>query len=158
MAVKTDIELAAAASIIQNETVAGENTADRVGQLLNDIIENKVNVDKLPKIYRALINQTTTGAPVATVLENTLSAAIIWTRSSAGSYIGTLSGAFTVNKTFIPVPSRLVSASGTDYSEFTLTRSDANSVSLTSTFGPNGTATYTDSMLVDYPVEILVYN
>jgi len=110
------------------------------------------------KVYRALLTQTTTGAPVATILENTLGGTLVWSRSSAGSYIGTLSGAFTVNKTFILVPSRLVSATGSDYSEFTLTRSDANSVSLTSTFGPNGTATFTDSMLAAYPVEILVYN
>lgn len=51
------------------------------------------------KIYFALLTQTSTGAPVATVLENTLGGTVVWTRTSTGIYVGTLSGAFTTNKT-----------------------------------------------------------
>lgn len=50
------------------------------------------------KSYVAKISQTGTGAPVATVLENTIGGTIVWTRVSVGIYQGTLSGAFT-NKT-----------------------------------------------------------
>lgn len=47
MATLNDTQLAAEATIIQNETSAGANTADRVGLMLNDIIENKINNDKI---------------------------------------------------------------------------------------------------------------
>ena len=46
-------------------------------------------------VYTAILRQTGTDDPVATVLANTLSADIVWTRTSAGVYFGTLSGAFT---------------------------------------------------------------
>lgn len=51
------------------------------------------------KVYVALLSQTGTSAPTVTVLENTLSGTVVWTRSSSGVYLGTLSGAFTANKT-----------------------------------------------------------
>lgn len=49
--------------------------------------------------YVALMTQTGTDAPVATVLKNGLSGAIVWARSDVGTYTGTLTGAFTANKT-----------------------------------------------------------
>ena len=52
------------------------------------------------KVYSALLTQAGTDAPVATVLENTLGGNIVWTRDDIGSYIGTLVGAFTENKTW----------------------------------------------------------
>lgn len=58
-------------------------------------------INTLPtyKIYTALLTQTLTLPPVATVLENTLSGNIVWTYNTAGFYVGTLIGAFTANKT-----------------------------------------------------------
>lgn len=50
------------------------------------------------KLYKALITQTSTGAPTVTVLFNTIGA-IVWTRTTTGSYVGTLASAFTANKT-----------------------------------------------------------
>lgn len=49
--------------------------------------------------YVALLSQTGTGAPVATVFENTLGA-VAWTRFSSGTYFGTLEGAFPEGKTW----------------------------------------------------------
>ena len=46
------------------------------------------------KVYRATLTQTGTGAPTPTVEENTLGGTLVWTRSSAGVYVGTLSDAF----------------------------------------------------------------
>lgn len=65
---------------------------------------NKVNaIFKTPrksyKVYTAIISQTGTGNPTATVLENTLGATITWTRTNVGEYNGALTGAFTSNKT-----------------------------------------------------------
>lgn len=46
------------------------------------------------KVYRATLSQTGTSSPTATVLVNTLGGTVVWTRSSAGSYLATLAGAF----------------------------------------------------------------
>lgn len=48
--------------------------------------------------YRVLISQSGTSAPAVNEFNNTIGA-IVWTRVSAGTYNGTLTGAFTINKT-----------------------------------------------------------
>lgn len=53
------------------------------------------------KIYTALLTQTLTDAPVATVLENTLGGTVVWTRDVQGQYLATLTGAFTSGKTIV---------------------------------------------------------
>lgn len=53
------------------------------------------------KVYTALLSQSGTDAPVATVLENTLGGTVVWSYASPGTYVATLSGAFTSNKTFL---------------------------------------------------------
>lgn len=45
-------------------------------------------------VYTALLTQSGTDAPTATVLENTLSGTVVWSRDSAGNYSATLAGAF----------------------------------------------------------------
>lgn len=50
--------------------------------------------------YVALLSQSGTSAPTATVLENTLGGTVVWSRDEVGSYAATLSGAFTENKTW----------------------------------------------------------
>lgn len=54
-----------------------------------------------PKVYVATLSQTGTDAPIAVVGRNTLGGTIVWTRDSAGVFEGTLSNAFTLDKTFI---------------------------------------------------------
>jgi hypothetical protein len=56
-----------------------------------------------PKIYTALISATAGNDPTVTVLGTNEIGSIVWTRSSAGVYNGTLSGAFTSNKTWITI-------------------------------------------------------
>ena len=53
------------------------------------------------KVYTALLTQSGTNAPVATVLENTLGGDIVWSYYTVGIYNGELLGAFTINKTDI---------------------------------------------------------
>lgn len=55
-------------------------------------------------VYTALLTQSGTDAPVATVLENTLGGTVVWTRDDVGDYYGTLNGVFTENKTWFSVP------------------------------------------------------
>lgn len=50
-------------------------------------------------VYTALLTQTGTDAPVATVLQNTLGGTVVWTRADTGQYAATLTGVFLDNKT-----------------------------------------------------------
>ncbi len=55
-------------------------------------------------VYTALITQTGTAAPVATILQNTTGGAIAWTRTATGRYLATISTAtYTANKTAVLV-------------------------------------------------------
>jgi hypothetical protein len=57
--------------------------------------------EKIPyKVYTALLTQTGTDAPIATVLQNTIGN-IYWTRTSPGQYIGNSNNLFPVGKTAI---------------------------------------------------------
>lgn len=56
-------------------------------------------VDSRPyKVYTALLTQSGSNAPTATILENNIGS-IVWSRSTNGTYVATLAGAFTVGKT-----------------------------------------------------------
>lgn len=102
------------------------------------------------KVYTALLTQSSTSAPVATVLENTLGGAVVWTRDSAGAYKATLSGAFTVNKTFI-----LTSPYSAYNTEVKSTYLGSNEI-LVGTFNSSGTQA--DGIMVGFQnLEIRVY-
>lgn len=64
-------------------------------------LRNELNGGAQPKIYKALLSQSGTNAPVATVLVNTLSGTPVWSYDSVGTYRLTLAGEFTEFKTFI---------------------------------------------------------
>lgn len=83
-----------------------------------------------PKIYTALLTQSGTGAPTATVLGTNEIGTIVWTRNSAGSYTGTLTSAFTANKTWAMVQKGDMNGS---FVNGLLSSTSANSVSLTVT-------------------------
>jgi hypothetical protein len=51
--------------------------------------------------YVALLSQTGTNAPVATVLENTLGGTVVWAYVETGVYSATLANAFTTGKTVV---------------------------------------------------------
>lgn len=50
------------------------------------------------RVYKVLLNQTSTNAPVPRVLQNTFDNTPVWTRISAGRYRLTLTGAFPRDK------------------------------------------------------------
>jgi hypothetical protein len=101
------------------------------------------------KVYTALLTQSGTSAPVATVLDNTLGGTVVWTRSSTGIYIGTLSGVFTLNKTH---------CTGTPSTHPSLLALDSNSVNSFSVATEDSSGVLFDSYLVKTPIEIRVYN
>lgn len=56
------------------------------------------------KRYVALVSQSGTDDPAVTVLENSLGAAVVWTRNGVGDYLATLAGAFPQGRTAIQQP------------------------------------------------------
>jgi hypothetical protein len=51
--------------------------------------------------YVALLTQSGTSAPTATVLENTLGGTVVWGYTDVGVYTATLASVFTANKTAV---------------------------------------------------------
>lgn len=109
------------------------------------------------KVYVALLTQTGTSAPTATVLANTLGGTVVWARTGTGGYTATLSGAFTVNKTIV-----LVGHEGNvafDYVLFTVFKNSVNSFQLATqeveVTGP--TADHADGILQNTEIEVRVY-
>jgi hypothetical protein len=74
-------------------------TTRNVNDAIDNIYEELNSNGGGSKIYKALLTQSGDTAPTVSVLENTLGGTVVWTRQSAGTYVGTLSGAFTANKT-----------------------------------------------------------
>lgn len=92
------------------------------------------------KIYTAILSQTGTANPVATVLENTTGATVTWTRGAPGQYVGTFSSAvLTASKTIIS-PIQLLPP----YTNYAFTQQTGTStVSITTT----STGANTDALL-----------
>jgi len=91
--------------------------------------------NEFPKVYIAELNNIGAGAvaPVATVIKNTIGD-VVWTRTGVGSYVGTLTGAFTEDKTFVSGQgysvSTLVGATGNWPTAQSLNSNNADTVSL----------------------------
>lgn len=112
------------------------------------VIKSQLDALRPYKVYTALLTQSGTSAPVATVMENNIGA-IIWSRSSVGMYKGTLAGAFTLGKTTVNVS--MGAAIGVIQGNSTI----ANEVAIGTT---NNSIIYSDGMLSNAFVEIRVYN
>ena len=98
------------------------------------------------KVYTALLTQSGTDAPVATVLENTLGGEVVWSRDSNGTYIATPSEPIT-NAVF-PKPNSIVDS-------VAYFRNEAGTFFLETVNVGGGAA---DDLLSDSLVEIRVYN
>lgn len=64
-----------------------------------------LHLQKMWNSWIGLLTQTGTAAPTAVVSNNPLSAAIVWARTSAGLYTGTLVGAFPSGRVFFTIES-----------------------------------------------------
>lgn len=114
-----------------------------LGQLLQALIDNQCDSKGTPKVYRAVLTQTGTSAPTVFVLENNLGN-IVWTRTGAGVYIGTLANTFTDNKTFLLIGA----ASNSAVVSFVKTSSSVLTIDTSGT----------DSILSQTAVEIRIYS
>jgi hypothetical protein len=116
----------------------------------------KTLIDNIPsggdsrpyKVYTALLTQSGTDAPVATVLENTLGN-ITWSYEGVGKYRANLAGAFTENKTFL-----LDNQDNTFYMLKNLASTNYIAYSAYAVLDD----TLGDEFLNETPIEIRVYN
>ena len=131
---------------LENDGIATTNLT--VSQTLN----GRTISDILPtyKKYIALITQSSTSAPTVIVLENTIGP-IIWTRTAVGVYFGTLTGAFTLDKTYVTLSN--VVANSIVLSK----RRDNNSIEINTTNLHSPTAAHHDTHLLKNTIEIRVY-
>jgi len=130
---------------IENDGIATTNltvTQTINGRPANDMLRNYQR-------YIALISQTSTSAPTVIELENTIGP-IVWTRKVTGEYLGTLSGAFTANKTYATISNSLADG----IVMITTTASDINIIT-TNLHSP--TAAKHDGHLSKNTLEIRVY-
>lgn len=114
------------------------------------VTQTEENCMPIYKVYTALLTQTGTDAPVATVLENTLGGAVVWSYIGVGLYRGTLSGAFMANKCFAQNPNQqgwdTTTPMGSGYKYY---RVDNNTIELDTSGG--------DDALMLSPIEIRAY-
>jgi hypothetical protein len=112
----------------------------------------EASIDRPYGSYSAVLSQSGTSAPtVLQVNENTLGGTVVWTRSTTGIYIGTLSGAFpTDNKTM-----RFVGGARASVTDIVVAGwNNGNSISLL-TYGSTGTAK--DGVLGQTHLKVEVY-
>jgi len=127
-------------------TCLGISLADSLKLALLDRIAGNGGV----KVYRALLTQSGTNAPVATVLENTLGGTLVWSYIVTGRYEATLAGAFPSSKVF-PTITNINNSRANGMA----VRRDSDDV-LTVETGIIGDANEDDT-LSSTPIEILVY-
>lgn len=90
-------------TLCDNVSPRARITVDTAYADMDAIIEVAAGGAASYSVYTALLSQSGTNAPVATVLQNTLGGTVVWSRNGAGDYLATLSGAFTANKTVVKV-------------------------------------------------------
>lgn len=111
--------------------------------------------------YTALLTQSGTDAPIATVLENTLGSDIIWTYNSPGIYFGNLVNSFPEDKTYVQIVNSNSGAGASgNFILLDAYRNDNDSIGITVQdidlvlqISPN-----VDNILLRTPIEIRVYN
>jgi hypothetical protein len=130
---------------VENDGIATTNmtiTSTLNGRAVSDILPTY-------KKYVALITQTSTSAPTVIELENTIGP-IVWTRATTGSYQGTLTGAFTANKTYVML-------SNVEVDSIVMADSTLNLIQILTTNLHSPSAAYHDGHLTNNTLEIRVY-
>jgi len=146
------------------EGTDGEDaTAYYFGMCFEDMATTvRVKLDDFParveKKYVALLTQTSTSAPVATVLKNTIGT-IVWAYTSAGVYTATLADAFTVGKTIVKINNAGAGSASPEIIEAIHTSKDVITVRtwLQHTGATDNDLAGTNAILADMGIEIVVY-
>lgn len=104
--------------------------------------------------YVAIINQSGSGNPSATVMSNDLGGTVAWDRVDVGNYTATLTGAFTTGKTWVSIGENFRDPLASDaggYTQVFLT--SENVISITTGNG----ADVADEILTQKAIQIRVY-
>jgi len=109
------------------------------------------------KVYTAKLNQSGTGIPVATILENTLPGTPVFSRTGVGDYLFTLAGVFLAAKVYIPTEFLFID-NGSNFAKWQFFRIGDNALSIITTAGPLNTLVAVDDLLIDTHFEVRVYN
>lgn len=88
-------------TLCDNVSPRARITVDTAYADMDAIIEVAAGGAASYSVYTALLSQSGTNAPVATVLQNTLGGTVVWTLDSTGTFVATLAGAFTSGKTCV---------------------------------------------------------
>jgi len=131
---------------VENHGIATTNltvTSTLNGRAVSDILPTYTK-------YIALISQISTLAPEVIELENTIGP-IVWTRNSTGIYYGTLTGAFTLNKTYVML-------SNVELDSIVMAkRKDNDTIEIQTTNLHSPSAAHHDAHLLKNTLEIRVY-
>lgn len=108
-------------------------------------------------VWRGLLTQGAGAAPSATVLQNSLGDTIVWARTSAGVYTGTLSEAFPTSSVILLIAP--VSKAGFDLATVTVEHTSADVITIRTKAGNLVAETLdaADSVLSGTSLEIVVY-
>lgn len=121
---------------------------DKVNEIIDNLNGTGAANSGSYKRYVATLVQTSTNAPVATILENTLNSTPVYAYSTDGVYTATLTNAFVANKTAI-----FISLTG---DEHVGVFRNSSSELLIKTFDAAGAAG--NDLLNSNTIEIRVYN
>lgn len=88
-------------TLCDNVSPRARITVDTAYADMDAIIEVAAGGAASYSVYTALLSQSGTNDPVATVLQNTLGGTVVWSRNTTGDFSATLGGAFTTNKTTV---------------------------------------------------------
>jgi hypothetical protein len=109
------------------------------------------------KVYLARISQTSTSAPTAVVVRNTLSGTPAWSRTAVGDYKLTLTGAFPLAKTLVLIGHTGVSIDDTAIFDIIRTEhTSANFIRLTTRYWQAGSIAMDDNYLLETEIYITV--
>lgn len=110
------------------------------------------------KVYTALLTQSGTNAPVATVLENTLNGNVTFSFISTGIYEITIPVQVNYNKVFILCPSSFRNKNAGVFSDVLIDLPITTNNFKINVKELNFATNYLNSMLDKFPIEIRVYN
>ena len=149
----TDVKVNEAITLNGVEYPKNTSLESLLDQVVENLAEGTSDATRPYKVYTALITQSGTSAPTATVLENTLGGTPTWAYSSTGTFTLTLTGAFTNNKT-TPISEAVTANPAASPSYVRGVRTNANVYTVTTGNG----AALANGVLVSFLIEIRVYN
>jgi len=137
--------------------VGFKETDNRPVKMDVDLLSSGGGGGSLPyTAYNAVLNQSGSDAPAATVLQDDLGGTPVWSYNSTGDYTCTVTGALTVAKTQVFIGHQGYDSNLGDVGNFSVKNLTVNGFTLEG-YEAGGGGQYADDLLVDVPIEIRVW-